>query len=299
MDRRLARWEQLTSAPLTVAALLFLLAFAAPIVFYRSLSEGTLFACEAVVWATWGFFVVDYAVRLALAEDRVRYAARHWFDLVVIALPTLRPLRLLRLVTVLRVMNQRAATSMRGQIGLYAAGGAALLAFVGGLAVLDAERADPAATITDLGDALWWATTTMTTVGYGDLYPVTAVGRLVAVGLMVGGVGVLGTVSAMLASWLVSQVTAEEDVTDRALLAEVRALRAEVASLAAGRVAERPAPALLDEDRPHGTPTSPAAPDRAAPAEVPTPRAGADACAAGDDHTPPTIADERRGHATP
>lgn len=298
MDRRLARWEQLTSAPLTAAALLFLLAFAAPIVFYGSLDEGTLLACETVVWATWGLFVVDYAVRLGLAEDRVRYAARHWFDLVVIALPTLRPLRLLRLVTVLRVVNQRAATSMRGQIGLYAAGGASLLAIVGGLAVLDAERADPAATITDLGDALWWATTTMTTVGYGDLYPVTAMGRLVAVGLMVGGVGVLGTVSAMLASWLVSQVTAEEDVADRALLAEVQALRAEVAALAAGRGAERPAPAFLDAPQPQDNLTSTAVPDRAAP-EVPT-RAGAAAFAAGDgNHATPAIPDERQGNAAP
>jgi voltage-gated potassium channel Kch len=63
----------------------------------------------------------------------------------------------------------------------------------------------------DFGDAIWWAVTTMTTVGYGDHYPVTAGGRLVAFGLMIGGIALLGTVTATLASWLVETVAAEKE----------------------------------------------------------------------------------------
>ena len=85
-----------------------------------------------------------------------------------------------------------------------------LLAFCAALAVLDAERSSPDANITDFGDAIWWAITTMTTVGYGDRYPVTSVGRLVAFGLMIGGIALFGTVTATLASWLVETVAGRE-----------------------------------------------------------------------------------------
>jgi hypothetical protein len=79
------------------------------------------------------------------------------------------------------------------------------------LAVLDAERGKPGANITTFGDAIWWAMTTITTVGYGDRYRTTAIGRLAAAGLMIGGIALLGVVTATLASWLIEQVAETED----------------------------------------------------------------------------------------
>lgn len=147
---------------------------------------------------------------------------------MIIALPLLRPLRLLRLVTLLSVLNKRATSGLRGQVAVYVAGGAGLLATCGALAVLDAERANPDANILNFSDAIWWAVTTMTTVGYGDRYPTTGQGRLIATGLMIGGIAILGVVTATLASWLVEHVSIAENQQTEALRAEIVRLRRQV-----------------------------------------------------------------------
>jgi len=84
---------------------------------------------------------------------------------------------------------------------------AALVVYLGAAAVLDAEREAPDANITSFGDALWWACSTITTVGYGDRYPVTTAGRLVAVVVMFVGIALLGVLTAGLAAWLLRQST--------------------------------------------------------------------------------------------
>jgi voltage-gated potassium channel len=119
------------------------------------------------------------------------------------------------------------------------------VAFCATLAVLDAERSSPDANITDFGDAIWWAVMTMTTVGYGDRYPVTSAGRMVAFGLMIGGIALLGTVTATLASWLVETVEAEKQQSED-LQATVRRLEAKVDRLEAAQRHE------LDRTEPDG-----------------------------------------------
>ena len=227
----IARWERLTEWPLTAAALLFLVAYAAPIVDPDE-DQWLTAACRTAVWVTWAMFAADFIVRVVLAERRERYVLRHWLDVLIIALPLLRPLRLLRLVTLLKVLNRRATHGLRGRVAIYVAGGSALLAFCGALAVLSAERGR-GGNIASFGDAMWWAVTTMTTVGYGDRYPVTAQGRWVAVALMLSGIALLGVVTATLATWLVEHVTAveqEQTVDLQVQLDEVRAQLAEVLS---------------------------------------------------------------------
>jgi voltage-gated potassium channel len=225
------RWERATDWPLMVAAVVFLAVYAVPIL-APDLPSWLLALCRWLSWIAWGIFVVDLVVRLALADERLRYLGRHWYDLLVIVLPLLRPLRLLRLIPLLSVLNnRRAQTALRGRAAIYVVGGASLLAFVAALAVLDVERSSSDANISDFGDAIWWAVTTMTTVGYGDHYPVTSVGRVVAFGLMLGGIALLGTVTATLASWLVERVQAEKEQSAD-LHATIRRLEAKVDLLA-------------------------------------------------------------------
>jgi voltage-gated potassium channel len=226
------RWEKATDWPLTISALLFLTAYAIPII-DPGLPPELYDLCRIVVWATWAMFGIDFVVRVALADRRGRYVLRHWLDVLIIALPLLRPLRLLRLAPLLKVLNRRATAGLRGRVAVYVAGGSALVAFCGALAVLDVERANPEANITSFGDAIWWAVTTMTTVGYGDRFPVTGHGRLAASALMVAGIALLGTVTATLASWLVERVSAVEEREASDLRAEVQDLKLKIDKLSA------------------------------------------------------------------
>lgn len=224
------RWERLTQWPLIVSAVLFLFAYAVPII-DPGVPRIVKIVCSWVDWVTWGLFAVDYVVRLVLADDRRRYLLHHWLDLLIVALPLLRPLRLLRLLPLISVLNRHATMLLRGRVALYVAVGSSLVAFVAALTVLSVERGRPGANIENFGDAIWWAAETMTTVGYGDVFPVTAWGRTIAVGLMICGIGLLGTVTATLASWLVEHVAATEASDTQRLLARIDQLEAKIETL--------------------------------------------------------------------
>jgi voltage-gated potassium channel len=224
------RWEARAEVPLTAAAVLFLVAYAWPIL-EPDLPPSWRSTLLAVTWATWVLFAVDYLARLVLSEQRRSFVRHNLLDLVVVAVPLLRPLRLLRLVTLLSVLNRHAGARLRGKVVSYAVGGTVLLVLVGALAGLDAERRSPESNITTFGDAVWWALATITTVGYGDQYPVTPTGRAVAGALMLAGVALLGTITAALASWLVERVTAHAEVEQTATRRDVELLIGEVAAL--------------------------------------------------------------------
>lgn len=229
-ESRRQRWEDGADWPLTITAVLFLIAYAAPIL-NPDLINPLPVLCRMVTWAAWALFVVDYVARLVLSRERPTFVRANLLDLAVVALPLLRPLRLLRLVTLLSVLNRYAGGSLRGRVAVYVAGSTSLVLFISSLAVLDAERGTKGASITSFGDAFWWAVTTVTTVGYGDRYPVTDQGRFVAGGLMLAGIALLGIVTASFASWLLDKVREVEEHTQAATRADVAALTVEVRAL--------------------------------------------------------------------
>jgi voltage-gated potassium channel len=233
---RLRSWERRTSAVLTVFGALFLAAYAIRILSPGLPRTGHL-AVEAVELVTWAALGIDVTVRLWLTKDRKRFLRTHIFDLIVLALPLARPLRVLRLVSILTIVHRRITAGTRLRLSVYVGGTTALLVFVASLAVLDAERHAPRANIHTYFDSLWWTICTVSTVGYGDHYPTTAEGRIIAVGLMVGGIGLLGFVTGSLASWFIDRFSdlqsTEEETRDELveLISEVRGLRAEIAAL--------------------------------------------------------------------
>lgn len=188
-------------------------------------------AVTAVTIGSWVVFTVDYLVRLGLAPHRPRWFVRHLLDLLVVALPLLRPLRLLRLVVLVAALQKAFGTAVRGRVALYTAVASVLLVYVASLAVLDAERTAPDAVIRTFPEALWWSVTTVTTVGYGDYAPVTTTGRVVAGLLMVGGISLIGIVTGTLASWIVQRVAEEDRAGRAATSAEIDELREELVAL--------------------------------------------------------------------
>ena len=226
---RLHTWARWSDWPLTALAALFLLLYATQVL-YLSAPTGLSRVVDGAIWLAWVLFALDYLVRLAVTRHRVGYVLHHLFDLLVVALPLMRPLRALRVLTVVTVLNRHVMGSVRGRVGVYTCGILLLVGFCASLAVLDAERGVPGASITSFPGAVWWTLTTVTTVGYGDLYPVSPEGRLVAAALMVGGIALLGVTTGFIASWFVERVE-DARATEARTAADIRAVRAELAGL--------------------------------------------------------------------
>jgi voltage-gated potassium channel len=230
-----------TEWPLAAVAVLFLGAYAWPIL-QPDLERPWKHVCSAVAFAAWVLFVADYVARVWVARDRWQYFTKHLLDLLIVALPALRPLRLLRLVVLFRILNRKAAATLRGRVPLYVTISASTLVVCAALAVLDAERTVAGSNIKTFGSALWWAVVTVTTVGYGDHFPVTLQGRVVAGGLMIGGVALIGVVTASFAAWFIDRVRDREDEVEAAtqrdlvqIAAQLEALTEEVRALRADR----------------------------------------------------------------
>jgi len=228
-ETRLQRWERHAEWPLAVAAVLFLVLFSRQVIAQPRGSEGHII--WAVDWAIWGLFVVDYVVRLCLADNRWHWFLRHLLDFAIVTLPLLRPLRLLRLLVLIEVLQKAIGDAFRGRIVVYTVSGVVLLIYTSSLAVFDKERYLHGATINSFGKALWWSITTVTTVGYGDVYPVTNTGRVIAVLLMIGGISLVGVVTAALASWIIERVTEEGSLMQAATVAHIEELRNEIRAL--------------------------------------------------------------------
>ncbi len=148
-------------------------------------------------------------------------------------------------MSTLLLVGRRARMAPQIRLTTYVVGSVIGLLMFGSLAVLSVERESPNGNIRTLGDAVWWSFTTMTTVGYGDHAPTTGLGRMIAVGLMLSGIALLGVVTANIAAWFISRFE-KDDVEERrqteaiaSLTEEVRLLRAEVARLAEERESQR------------------------------------------------------------
>lgn len=226
---RLDRWEHRAEWPLAAVAALFLAAYSIEVLVQPHGLVARL--VNLVTMLAWAVFTADYAARLYLAPDRKQWFFRHLVDLAVVLLPLLRSMRLFRLVVLVGALQKAIGNAIRGKVIVYTISGAVLLVYVGALAVLEAERGAPDAHITTFGQALWWAMTTITTVGYGDMYPVTTTGRVFAALLMIGGISLVGSITATIASWIVQSVSVEDEKHDAVTTAHIVELRSEIAEL--------------------------------------------------------------------
>ena len=167
-------------------------------------------------------FLLDFAMNLAGSRPRRAYfvGQRGWLDLLG-SIPSigvfqvgalLRLARLSRLARIGKLLGGKNRKQLVADVlqnrGQYATFITILLAgmvlSVASVMVLQFESADPDANIQTGGDAIWWGIVTLTTVGYGDRFPVTFLGRITAVSVMISGIGIIGALASILASMLVA-----------------------------------------------------------------------------------------------
>lgn len=228
-EAKLQRWDRLAEWPLAIAAFCFLVIFSVQVLVQpQGFTARVLWATD---WSIWGLFMADYVVRLHLAPNRWHWFRQHLLDLAIVTLPLLRPLRLLRLLILIELMQRAVGDAFRGRIVVYTVSGVVLLIYSASLAVFDKERYLPGAKIDSFGKAVWWSITTVTTVGYGDFYPITNTGRVIAVLLMIGGISLVGVVTAALASWIIQRVAEEESTMQAATVVHIEELREEIRAL--------------------------------------------------------------------
>ena len=190
------------SETLTVLALAFLVAFSYP-AFVDPVPNSTQTLLNIVQWVSWIAFATDLIYGLINAKSKKQYLKKHPLEVAAVLLPFLRPLRLMRVISFGGLAIQKVAIGRQFAITIKVFLASIFVAYISAVQITITERAVEGSNIKNFGDGIWWAITTVTTVGYGDRYPTTLEGRFIAVALMIMGISLMGVITASVAAWFV------------------------------------------------------------------------------------------------
>jgi voltage-gated potassium channel len=194
--------KRLWSETLTLLAVVFLVAYSYP-AFVSQVTPEIQNLIEIVQWICWGAFVLDLMFGIVTAQSKKEYLLKHPLEIASSLLPFLRPLRLMRVISFGGLAIQKVAIGRQFAITLKVAITTLFVAYISAVQITISERMIEGSNIKNFGDGLWWAMTTVTTVGYGDKFPVTTEGRILAVALMIMGISLVGVITASVAAWFV------------------------------------------------------------------------------------------------
>ena len=207
---RVEVWEEWTTWPLFVLSIVFVTISSTVVIAKNELST------TVTVWSTigvilmWAIFIGDFLVRMRLSKEGRGFVRRNLFELVSLFIPVLRAFLLVLYLWRLPVFRKSHRYQRLRFITTAGAFGL-IFVYVAAMLVWLVEHQAPGANILHFGDALWWGFATIATVGYGDYTPITVPGRVIAVGLMLGGIVIVGVTSATVISALTEQVQAQRD----------------------------------------------------------------------------------------
>ena len=205
-ERAVEKWERYSTIPLALLALVYLGLYAVEVL--GDQSQVILFDLIFVSDIIWGIFIVDFVARLLLHDNKKAFLKKNIIELIGLLLPFFRAFRMFRVVIAIGFLT-RAAKSLQGRINIYIGLILPMLIFTCSLGVYEAEHRALGANITNYGDALWWAFVTITTIGYGDYFPVTFEGRTIAVLLMLSGLALVSVITVSFASWFLDRMNIE------------------------------------------------------------------------------------------
>jgi voltage-gated potassium channel len=194
--------SRIWSEILTLLALAFLIAFSYP-AFVDPVPSSTQTLLSIVQWISWIAFAADLIYGLSKAKDKTKYLKKHPLEVVAVLFPFLRPLRLMRVISFGGLAIQKVAIGRQFAITIKVFIASIFIAYISAVQITITERAVEGSNIHNFGDGLWWAISTVTTVGYGDRYPTTTEGRFLAVVLMIMGISLVGVITASVAAWFV------------------------------------------------------------------------------------------------
>ena len=227
-EKNLAAWEERSSRPMFVASVLYLLAFAAPIMSTR-IQEPYDAYLNILQLILWGLFAADYCIRLYLAPRRLYFITHNLMNLAIVLLPAWRIVSFLAMIHLTTNRQYKRLSELAMKLFGYTA----IFIIMFALAIYSVESSEPGAMIRDLPTAYWWTFTTLATVGYGDVYPITGIGRVIAVVVMLYGVGMVAVATGALASWIIEKIGGREEQEYPATKADVDDLRQEISELRA------------------------------------------------------------------
>jgi voltage-gated potassium channel len=233
VDERAERIQARFEWPMVIAALLVI-----PVIWIESSEPGEPLDTigDVLNWLTWLAFLIEMVVMLHVSPRPTEWLRRHPLDAIVVVLSppflpgpnaVLRILRLTRVVRLARVFSVRGLLSLEGVA--YALFLVAFVVLMGGAVYATFE------TQNNLWDGIWWAVVTVTTVGYGDLSPVTTEGRITAIVVMFVGIGFVAFLTAFIADRFIRRETAEVSEHERQVLAELREIRSRLERLERGQ----------------------------------------------------------------
>jgi len=229
-EARLEKYESKTALIMVILALVYLVLYS----FYvldldlTSVQLSTLNTAMDVIWV---IFIIDLTIRAILAPKHFAYLVHHPIDVLAVAVPAFRVLRVLRVLTAGQWLISRGSRLRFGRTATAVVIAVVFLTYISALAVLNAERGAKNASIETFGDAVWWSLVTMATVGYGDYVPVTANGRIIAVGVMVVGISLLGLVGASVASAVVTRLSGKQEQGQSEVKGDILELKAEITAI--------------------------------------------------------------------
>jgi voltage-gated potassium channel len=199
-------WNQV----LTLFAMLFLVAFSYP-AFVENISISTQRYLDFIQWSVWIVFAVDLLIGFLRSKEKSKFLLQHPLDVAAVLLPFLRPLRLMRVISFGGLVLQKIVIGKQLTVTIKVLITGMFLTYVGAIQMTVTERNIPSSNIKNFGDGLWWAITTVTTVGYGDKYPTTFEGKFLAVILMLTGISIMGVITATIATWFIEMSRSDKN----------------------------------------------------------------------------------------
>ncbi len=191
------------ASPTLILSLLYTFTYVVPIYFYPLQHSWV----EIFRWSNyfiWALFLFDYLAQFYLTTNRKKFFKTHFVELFLVVVPFFRPLRGLRALLFTSKASFRNKKAYIKSIPILIGVTTILMILIMGAAVLEIERFAPGSHITSSSDAIWWALVTVTTIGYGDVYPVTDEGRVVAAVLIVFGIAMISALTASFAAWILA-----------------------------------------------------------------------------------------------